>query len=83
LFTLIIVTAIIVFGPNRWEGYVYSDKNNLKDYIYVGEYQSLEACRDAATATLEEIKASIRDDYECGKNCRTEAGLRICEETSS
>jgi hypothetical protein len=82
LIPLLFVSAIIGCSRDRWEGYVYPNKNNLNNYIYVGEYQSIEACRDAATAKLEEIGASIRGDYECGKNCRTGAGLKICEETS-
>ncbi len=64
-----------------WEGYVYLNINNLSKHINVGEYQSLEECRDAAAAKLEQLGALSRGYYECGKNCRFESGMRVCEET--
>jgi len=77
--------ALTVSGcsQDRWEGYVYPNQQDLTRHLYVGEFESLEACRDVATAKLDELGALSRGDYECGKNCRTEPGLtvRICEET--
>ena len=80
---LLFGTAVASCSQDKWEGYVYPDKNNLTRHIYVGEFKSLEACRDTATARLELLGALSRGDYECGKNCRTESGLtvRVCEET--
>ncbi len=84
-FIPLIFVALTVTGcsQDRWEGYVYPNQQDLTRHLYVGEFESLEACRDAATAKLDELGALSRGDYECGKNCRTEPGLtvRICEET--
>jgi len=85
-FILMLFLTLVTVGCSQdsWEGYVYPDRGNLPDHLYVGEFQTLEACRDAATTKLKQIGVLSRGDYECGKNCRTESGftVRICEETS-
>jgi hypothetical protein len=68
----------------RWEGFVYPNKNDLYVHINMGEYGSLEDCRDVCLAKLEELKALYKGDYECGKNCKNKAGfsvVKVCEET--
>ena len=80
------VTVLFVTGcsQERWEGYVYPDKNNLTRHTYVGEYNTLESCRAASVSMLQSLNAVRTGDYECGKNCKSESnlpGIRICEET--
>ena len=68
----------------RWEGFVYPDRDNLAIHRELGQYNSLEECRDACWSALTNMNATVRGDYECGKNCRTETDLsiRVCEETT-
>ncbi len=83
IYLLLLIATFLACTQDRWEGFVYPNQNNLTNHVYVGEYNNLEDCRDAALAKLEELGALNRGDYECGKNCRSEPGLtvRICEET--
>lgn len=82
--------AIFVIGLNalllagcgeRWEGFVYPDKDNLANHISVGEYSSLESCRDAARSALKGISSPKSGDYECGLNCSGGASQKICDKT--
>lgn len=63
--------------PDEWSGFVYPNKTDLTDSANIGVYDSLEACRSAAGATLNE-KGSTNGDYECGLNCSGS----LCEKTS-
>ena len=83
ILSLLLVLLVAGCSQDKWEGFVYPDRGNLTKHIYVGEFQSLEACRDIAIAKLEQLGALTRGDYECGKNCRVKSGftVRICEET--
>ena len=70
----------------RWEGFVYPNAEDLTNHRYVGEFDSLEECRDACRAELSRIGAYNKGDYECGKNCKSDSNWpdsRICEETAS
>ena len=78
IFVLICSTALIGCSKDNWDGYVYPDKNNLSDHIYVGRFDSLEACRDASVEKLRSINALNKGDYECGRNCKN----GVCKETS-
>lgn len=77
--------VFLVLGcfQERWEGYVYPNKQDLTQHIFVGEYSTLESCRAGALAKLHQLNTLSSGDYECGKNCRSESGLtiRVCEET--
>ena len=69
---------------NRWEGFVYPNKNDLANHIGIGSYPSLEACRASAISALAKVSSLARGDYECGLNCKPDggsAGLRVCEDT--
>ena len=46
--------VFLVLGcfQERWEGYVYPDKQDLTQHIFVGEYSTLESCRAGALAKL-------------------------------
>lgn len=73
--------------PDNWQGWVYPDRSNLLVDIPIGKFDTLEECRDAALAKLEEAKLydegePIEGDYECGLNCEPSGyGGNICEET--
>lgn len=70
---------------DRWEGFVYPNRNNLSNHRNLGAFESLEMCRAAAKGFLTEIKALESGDYECGKNCDNgsnfSSGIKVCEET--
>lgn len=88
----VIFLALLIFllgtfcaCTERWEGVVYPNGDDLTNYRFVGEYESLEACRDACLAELNRI-GSHKGDYECGKNCKSDPnypGMRVCQETRS
>ena len=42
--------------PDNWQGWVYPDRSNLLVDIPIGKFDTLEECRDAALAKLEEAK---------------------------
>ena len=69
---------------DKWEGFVYPNKDDLTKHRSLGHFPSLEECRAAARGMLEELKALERGDYECGKNCddgSTFGGIKVCEDT--
>jgi hypothetical protein len=64
---------------------VYPNKNDLTNHIGIGHYSSLEECRASALSAIAKISPPDRGDYECGWNCKDNAGLsgiKVCEETS-
>ena len=83
---LICVIALTGCGE-RWEGFVYPDKGNLAKHIYIGSYDSLEACRSSARWNIRNLNGSDTADYECGLNCepiikgRGLDSTRVCEKT--
>ena len=77
--------AIILTGCGKdWEGFVYPNKNDLTSHVGIGHYKTLEECRAAAIAALQQISSVERGDYECGLNCKESKdlyGIKVCEET--
>ena len=83
--TILFAVLIMFLGTfcacsERWEGFVYPNKDDLTKYRYMGEFDSLEACRNACLSELGRTNA-YNGDYECGKNCKPNS--TICEETAS
>ena len=78
---LLLSGIAVACSGDTWEGYVYPDKTDLIDSRSVGTFDSLEGCRAAAREELQRLNAETTGDYECGKNCRSESGIRVCEET--
>ncbi len=79
-----ILVLLACGGRDTWEGFVYPDRGDLTAHVGVGEFESLNACRSAALKKLAELRATESGDYECGKNCKSKAGmgdLRVCETT--
>lgn len=81
----LLVIALFVSGcSDRWEGFVYPNKNNLSTFVNIGSFETLESCRAKSIARLDALSKRLTGDYECGKNCDSGAklgGLKICEET--
>ena len=81
-----IVIAVVLFinsFDDTWESFLYPDKNNLSVHIELGEFGSLEDCRDAILGHAR-MKGMIIGtyDYECGLNCKDSGGLKVCKETA-
>lgn len=84
--TAVIVLALVMSGwfSEEWEGFVYPNKNNLSEDIYLGAYKSLEECRASAISSLKKISSASAGDYECGLNCESESDMgdiKVCEKT--
>jgi hypothetical protein len=71
------------FQVERWEGFVYPNKNDLTIHKNIGEFESLDICRGAAKNKLHQIKSFGKGDYECGLNCEFNSnyGINVCKET--
>lgn len=71
------------FQEERWEGFVYPNRNNLSIHQNIGEFESLESCRVASKNMLYQLNAQNSGDYECGLNCEfnLDYGLNVCKET--
>lgn len=84
IYACLFISFIILGGCSKvWSGFVYPHRDNLPEYISIGEFKSLEACRIAANAKLRSIGVLDSGEYECGLNCkRNEYGNYICKETS-
>lgn len=63
-------------GNTTWDGFVYPSKDDLFRYDNIGEFKTLEACKKACQDKLEELKASDRGYWQCGKNCVDDRGAK-------
>lgn len=65
----------------RWDGYVYPNKNNLSNFISAGNgFSSFEKCQAACISIIRSNNWQ-NADYECGLNCKFKDGMNICEKT--
>lgn len=79
LVAIVILTIFLVKKCNdKWTGIIYFDKSNLTNYKKIGEFKSLEECRNEAVYLLRSNSTINSGDFECGLNC---TGLN-CEATS-
>lgn len=71
---------------DRWDAIVYPNRANRSESLDIGTFGSLEACRAAALAKLEELNIHAEiGGYVCGKNCMVQDGfskLGMCSETA-
>jgi hypothetical protein len=80
---LIIFSCLLLLAcSDKWDGFVYPNKNDLTTHVGIGAFKSLEECRDSARAVISKTSSVERGDYECGLNCKFNGGLNICEETA-
>jgi hypothetical protein len=77
---IVIIFALLALKKctDRWTGIIYPEKSNLANFKNIGEFKSLEQCRNESISVLHKIAAQYIGDFECGLNCK---GL-VCEETS-
>jgi hypothetical protein len=70
-------------SAEEWRAFVYPDRGNLARHVEAGTFGSIEACRDAALATIQANGWTGRADYECGLNCKDKLGgwPLVCKET--
>jgi hypothetical protein len=52
-----------------WSAFGYPNADDLSDFRYLGQFESLESCRAAVRAWRIDIGGVADTDYECGKNC--------------
>jgi hypothetical protein len=69
LYPLICLILLSGCDEDKWEGYLYPDKDNLTNHIKTGEFGTLEECRNT---TISHAHAANYNnfDYECGLNCK-------------
>jgi hypothetical protein len=81
---LLLISLFIFTGcfSEEWKGWVYPDRSNLSNSIYIGIYGSLEECRNSAISYIRSNNYQNSGDYECGLNCKNEFGINFCKETS-
>lgn len=81
---MVLILALLQGGPHPdREGFVYPDRLNLERHVSIGIYDSLKACRSAATRKLHQLHSYEDGDYECGSNCRLgpRSTIKVCDET--
>jgi hypothetical protein len=78
LFAVVIIVKL--FHHEKWFAFVYPTKTNLAIHEELGTFPSLQACRDAIFAKMQESHWQ-NADYECGLNCEKRSDLMICKET--
>lgn len=77
----------VLFGcsaPDAWTGFVYPDRENLRDSVSLGSFKSKIRCAAASIDVLDRIDALDRGDYECGLNCKRDEdlpALLVCDST--
>ena len=80
-----LIVAFAAGCSQQWDGYAYPSRANLSQHVYVGKFDTLEACRAATQRKLLQISSFQAGDYECGRNCksRSEFGsVRVCDLTT-
>ena len=77
---ILLIAGIFILNKctDRWTGIVYPDRSNLSIFKNIGEFNSLELCRNEAVSVLRKNSGQYSGDFECGLNCK---GI-VCEETS-
>ena len=70
-------------SADRWEGWVYPNRDDLTVDVQIGEFDSLESCRASARNLMAQSGWQEPGDYECGLNCEfnSDYGLSVCEKT--
>lgn len=81
-----VIASALSCSEDRWRASVYPTGNHLDGVRDLGEYSSLDECRDAARGLLARLGTAGVGTYECGKNCEVSSyiggmPLYICEET--
>jgi hypothetical protein len=83
-FPLCLWACVALAGCNQqWAAFVYPEKSDLAKIDFIGEFQTLGACRAAAHRFINRLSAyghAINSDYECGLNCENSSPRpQMCE----
>ena len=84
---VVLLTLVLLFCAgctDRWEGFIYPNKNDRTQHHTFGPFASLQACRTAAKEMLVTLQAREHGDYACGHHCDNGSrvrGTQICQET--
>lgn len=80
--------ALAACGESEWNGTIYPDREDLATAQSLGTFTSLDACRAAAEAAVDELRVAAGGAFpiggalpgwECGAECRTdEDGDLLC-----
>lgn len=80
---LIIILPLLLTGcfEEKWSAFFYPNKDDLTTDEFLGNYSSLEDCRQAAVSHIR-LTNNDNADYECGLNCDiSQEKPYICEKT--
>ncbi|OOZ42008.1 hypothetical protein BOW53_01330 [Solemya pervernicosa gill symbiont] len=82
-----IASTLLLSGCNndQWHGFVYTDRYDLSNYAYVGNYETLKECRIEVVLKMKASNRLRGGDYECGFNCKRDKNGKmapICESSS-
>ena len=81
LFLMLACLMLASCFKDTWSGFYYPNKNDLTVDEFVGDYSTLDDCREAIVAIIGS-KNNQNADYECGLNCDLSKGKPyICERT--
>jgi len=80
--------SLTACGESDWNGTIYPDREDLATARSLGTFTSLDACKSAADAAIDELRAAAGGSFaigaplpgwECGAECRTDAdGDLLC-----
>lgn len=88
---MVFVVVCIVAGAywlwpttESWTGVFYPDRSNLTIHEIVGEFESLESCRNFIIRKIDTLEEPNLSDWECGLNCKPFDGdpeMLLCAKT--
>lgn len=80
IFFLIIGYFVWNYYNQNWTAFYYPDGVDIESTWQIKSgFKSKEACIDYINSIMDATKPDV--DYECGRNCRVEYGVDICEVT--
>jgi len=83
-YLLLVLFMVFLNGcGDSWQGWVYLDKTDLTRSISLGEFSTVDECRESARDMLSARNALYSGDYECGLNCKYDSSMdiNVCEDT--
>ncbi|OGC38648.1 hypothetical protein A2155_00690 [candidate division WWE3 bacterium RBG_16_52_45] len=86
IFIILVILGIYFFfiKKDTWQGVFYPNGCLVCEdqYIYSPQFEDRASCIEWGI-NLEQQRSNPSDDFECGKNCKTDqsSGLSVCEET--
>jgi hypothetical protein len=80
----ILILSVSACSNERWDGYIFPDREKTLVQHHVGTFSSKEECEKASMEMLKARRATDTGFCECGKNCETAGSYysRGCEETA-